>query len=76
MNAIGNKSDTLDAIYTDVIKVVKWHNNMIVPSRKLKLRDSENPYITPDINILLGKRNKLHRAGKAEASDFQAMKID
>ena len=34
------------------------------------MRDSESPYIIPDIKILLRKRNKLRRAGKAEASGF------
>ena len=38
------------------------------------MRNSESPYITPDIKILLPKRYKLCRTGKAEASDFLAMK--
>ena len=56
-NAIDNKTDTLDIIYTHFINVVKWH--MFVPLDKVKIRDSGSHYITPDIYILLCKYNKL-----------------
>ena len=61
VNAIDAQSDTINAIYDDFVKIVKWHVGQIVPLRKVIMRESEPSYVTPQIKLLLRKRNKLHR---------------
>ena len=53
VNAIDAQSDTIDAIYEDFVKIIKWHVDQIVSLHKVTMRDSEplpnaanNAYIT------------------------------
>ena len=61
--AIDNKSDSLDAIYDDFVRIVKWHNNCSIPKCKVSMRERDPTYITPHIKLLLHRRNKLRWAG-------------
>ena len=74
--AIANKSDSLDAIYDDFVRIVKWHINCTIPTRKVSMRERVPTYITPRIKLRLSRRNKLKRAGKAEQADIIAVKIN
>ena len=69
-------TDDIDAIYNDLIKVLKWHINAIVPIRNVSMRERDPSYITPRIKILLRKRNKLRRAGRIEEADYTAVNIN
>ena len=41
VNAIDAQSDTINAIYDDFVKIVKWHVGQIVPLHKVIMRESE-----------------------------------
>ena len=74
--AIDCGTDDIDAIYNDLIKVLKWHINAIIPTRNVSMRERDPSYITPRIKILLRKCNKLRRAGRIEQADYTAVNIN
>ena len=74
--AIDNNTDSIDNIYDDFVRIVKWHVNYIVPRRKVSMRERDPSYITPRIKLLLRKRNRLRRSDKNEQADCIAVKIN
>ena len=73
---IDNKSDSLDATCDDFVRIVKWHINCSITTRKVSMKERDPAYITPRIKLLLRRRNKLWRAGKAEQADIIAVKLN
>ena len=74
--AIDAGSDTLDNIYNDFVRIVKWHINCKIPARNVSMRERDPPYVTPRIKLLLCKRNKLRRSGRCEEADTIARRIN
>ena len=64
--AIDNNTDSIDNIYDDFVRIVKWHVNCIVPRCKVSMRERHPSYITPRIKLFLRKRNK--RGGRIKMS--------
>ena len=61
ITAIDNKTDTIDNIYNDFVRIVKCHVNGCI-----SMRQRDPVYITPRIKLYLRNRNKHRRAGKFE----------
>ena len=74
--AIDCKTGTIDSVYNDFVRVLKWHVNITIPIRTVAMGDQEPVYITPRIRLLLRKRNRFRRAGKVEQVDGIAVKIN
>ena len=63
--------DQFSLIYSDFIKIVKYLLNSAIPSKTVSMSYRDPPFITPQIKVLLRKRNKLRRRGKIQEADVK-----
>jgi len=68
--------DQFSLIYSDFIKIVKYLLHSAIPSKTVSMSYRDPPFITPQIKVLLRKRNKLRRRGKIQEADVKTSKIN
>jgi len=59
-----SNNDQFSEIYSDFIKFINYLIHSAIPSKLVRMSDSDPPFITPQIKVLLRQRNKLRRRGK------------
>ena len=65
----------VNKLYTDLISVLRWFINNCIPVKRVAISNNAPKFITPLIQILLKRRNKLMHAGKFEKASELSIKI-
>ena len=62
--------------FDDFYKVVHWHLEIYIPAQSVVMKAKDPAFITPNIKLLLHRRNKLRKLGRIEQADAIASKIN
>ena len=63
-------------VYNEFLDVVKFYIDHCIPMKTVRMGRSDPEFITPHIESLLNKRNKLRKQGKYDLADNLANKIN
>jgi len=66
---------TVDDAYSDFLTVLHFALDNVLGFKLVTIRESDPPYITPDVKILLRKRNRLLRSRRLTEAEFITRKI-